>query len=380
MTTKRQKRRKNLFLVAFFYILSLVGILSYHFLHSSVPRTDSWTAQIHNHAMLPTQQKKAPVPLCLYQGSVMPPSPTFIIGGAQKTGTSSLHMYLSAHPLIVGTLKDESHFFTLTVPWLERRLPENQTSGQAKHCFIRERYISELKNPTAVVSNHTLFSFEKTPSYLYAPEVPQRLREICPWIPKMIFLLRHPVDRAFSQHGMEQKRARTFNHTDRIMPFDDKITQDLKLMETMNMIRRVSTPSSHEGFPNYEPIPRSEWRPDFPEHVNKNLLIRGIYSYQLKHWFNHYPRESILVLDYYKLMLNTTSVYHEILDFVGIPYPPEMPDFSAKKRQSSIHNDAGLSNETRAYLEAFFAPWNAQLESILGEEWKGVWTEEARDF
>jgi hypothetical protein len=68
------------------------------------------------------------------------------------------------------------------------------------------------------------------------------------------------------------------------------------------------------------------------------------------------------------------------LDFVGIPH--DNPSHSFEKKRPPILTNARqldfppMKESTRKYLEAFYAPFNAQLEEVLGPEWKGAWTPE----
>ena len=50
--------------------------------------------------------------------------------------------------------------------------------------------------------------FEKTPCYLILPDVPETIETVCPWKPKIIVILRNPIDRLQSHHKMNLERAR----------------------------------------------------------------------------------------------------------------------------------------------------------------------------
>jgi hypothetical protein len=80
------------------------------------------------------------------------------------------------------------------------------------------------------------------------------------------------------------------------------------------------------------------------------------------------------VIDYRELQRNTTEVYFRILDFAGVPRGT--PPRSFEKKRVGGHGFPFMANATRGYLESFYAPYNAQLEELLGEEWKGAWTSE----
>jgi hypothetical protein len=99
--------------------------------------------------------------------------PNFLIIGAPKAGTTSLHYYLDQHPEISMSSKKETKFF-LRNDYLEG-LPEY------------ERYFAD-----------GLARGEATPKYALFPtiaHVPERIHSVLPDA-KLIYLVRDPIDRA----------------------------------------------------------------------------------------------------------------------------------------------------------------------------------------
>eukprot|EP01038_Epipyxis_sp_PR26KG_P013627 gene13627-18286_t len=119
-------------------------------------------------------------------------SPTFLIIGAQKCGTTSMFELICQHPLVVRGVRRETHYFD----WrYNKNIDENDAKGHYStylNCF-----------PNDILFNHpSLVTGESTPSYLlHSDIVIPRIKLICPWI-KLIIMLRNPVDRAFSQYQM----------------------------------------------------------------------------------------------------------------------------------------------------------------------------------
>ncbi len=119
--------------------------------------------------------------------------PTFLVIGAAKSGTTSLHHYLRQHPEIYLPSKKELHYFAY-------EYMKNFTSGPgdgatvAHVCQTRQDYEAffAAAPPQAAVG-------EVSPSYLYFPEVSKRiLAEL--GRPKIIVVIRNPIDKAFSQY------------------------------------------------------------------------------------------------------------------------------------------------------------------------------------
>ncbi len=105
--------------------------------------------------------------------------PTFIIIGAMKAGTSSLHNYLNAHPEISMSKKKETDFF----------LTEDHGGRDIKW------YKSQF-DPTKPVRGETSPNYTKRHYY---PGVPERMHKLLPNI-KLIYVVRDPIDRLISNY------------------------------------------------------------------------------------------------------------------------------------------------------------------------------------
>lgn len=351
-----------------------------------------------------TNQKSTPFPEHL-RNKTLPQIPTFIIGGAQKTGTTTLLKLMYEHPKMV-TRRGEIHYFD----WRDGpRSPFRAAAAaaEAKHwntteeeqqCYLRQKYMNNFPAHERLLEDPSLFTFDKTPSYLATTRGPELVKRVCPWIPKIIFTLRHPVDRFYSHISMTYTALRSTADQKSQFDIDGIVNRCLWNLLRQNIIkprqqqqeeamsewnttvssssrkasRRWGRNTNWMQF-DYDPVPMDQWDA-FEENPLLNSIGRGLYAAQLSNWFNHYPRDAIKVFHYNELKQNTTKVYHDILDFVGIPPPEIMPKNMNHRRSSGYTGKAPkMSNTTRAFLDKFYQPWNAQLEGILGEEWKGVW-------
>jgi hypothetical protein len=147
----------------------------------------------------------------------LPTIPQFIIVGAQKSGTTALYEFLKEHPQIRGSIAPETHFFDWHFPKgpeeqrhfsRTHKLSPNISSGELQ-CAIRKAYVDSF-NLTGPVPPDTIF-VEKTPSYLFLANTPERISTTCFWKPKVIVILRNPIDRAFSHYKMRiQIKGRSF--------------------------------------------------------------------------------------------------------------------------------------------------------------------------
>ena len=126
-------------------------------------------------------------------------SPSFIIAGAPKSGTNSLREYLRSHPKIFMP-PGEVHYFD-----------DNYEKGI-------EWYLNFFKE-----AKEDYLLGEKTPNYMYRVDIAENIYRLNPKM-KLIFLLRDPVDRAYSNYWHNFKAGRINKYFDEnIKNFEDNI-------------------------------------------------------------------------------------------------------------------------------------------------------------
>jgi hypothetical protein len=238
--------------------------------------------------------------------------PDFVIIGAQKAGTTSLYRYLTGHPNVGGATKKEVHFFDRSydkgMDWYLAHFPE--------------------RGEFTVVG-------ESSPSYLFHPDVPERLRRTLPHA-KLIVLLRNPVDRAYSQYQMRLRRVGEDS-------FEEAIDEELTRL-----------PSNGE-------LPG-------PEKGHHAYLPRGVYADQLRRWLAVFPREQFLVLHSEAFFARPDEGLLRTLAFLGLPHwsPAEF----------EVHNPGAyleMNPATRRRLQEFYAPHNHRLYELL--DWDFGWND-----
>ena len=125
--------------------------------------------------------------------------PDFVVVGAMKSGTTSLHYYLSLHPDITMSKEKEPTFFTKEGRW---------ANGI-------EWYGAQFEGATKRVG-------EASPDYAKFPrhaDVPARMHSVLPNA-KLVYILRDPVERVVS-HYID---AYSFGRVHR--PLDDVLDED----------------------------------------------------------------------------------------------------------------------------------------------------------
>lgn len=120
--------------------------------------------------------------------------PDFIVAGSAKCGSTSLHYYLADHPEIFMPLQKEIHFFTAEKLLSLSGGPKDDRVN-AFHISSYADYLNQFKR-----ANDSQKIGEVSPSYINYPElsIPKIKDEI--GNPKIIFILRDPIKRAYSNY------------------------------------------------------------------------------------------------------------------------------------------------------------------------------------
>lgn len=268
--------------------------------------------------------------------------PTFLILGAPKAGTTALAGYLAAHPEVFLAREKEVHFFDrrfdLGVDWYRTRFAEATTE---------------------------LAIGEASPTYMYADEALERIASVLQ-APRLIVLLRNPIDRAYSQFLWDKAAAKSAS-------FDVPM--------------------------------RAEMRAENGGRTGR-YLGRGFYLDRLKLIASMFGRESLLVLITEEMESRPADVFHEVCRFVAVSegFVPsnlgarinpaahlrspwllgQMIRWKAWRRLPAGWAEAldrwnrpprvyrPLDSETRAELREWYAEHNAALARWLGRD-LSVW-------
>ena len=261
--------------------------------------------------------------------------PDYLIIGTMKAGTSSLYKHLTDHPEVDAATTKEVRFFSKYFDrgpdWYRAQFPMG--SGR--------------------------ISGEATPSYMYDRDAIDRMAATVPEA-KLIAILRHPVDRAWSHYRM--RRA---------------LGGDRHSFGEILANGRAPSAPTREQFESY--------------------VGRGEYVDQLEHVTNRFPREQLLVHLFDELERDPASVYDETCRFLGIStsFRPQYLDKAvnahaefrslALRRMTKRRGPAWfrkavgrinvkhpppepIDPDLRAQLVEHFRPYNRRLEAWLGRD------------
>lgn len=229
----------------------------------------------------------------------------FLVVGAQKAGTTSVHDWLAAHPGIALPVHKETRFFAD---------PERFAKGAGW-------YRAQFPRSTGgkVIG-------EVDPEYLYRPGAAANIRALSD-AERFVILLRHPLKRALSQYFMARRRG----------------YEKHDFCEALRL-ERARLGDDPEGFA--------------ADHLG--YTARSLYGDQVARFREHFPQAQFLFLRSDEL---GEAAYRRICAFIGVEPALETVDFEARSNAASearsaflrdaIHAPNGKSPLRRAIVRLF---------------------------
>ena len=294
----------------------------------------------------------------------------FIIAGTEKAGTTSVYSYLAQHPQVAASRRKETNFF------------RSETFRGGAEAL--SRYAACFPDAPGVP-----VVMEASPGYLGEAElVVPRMRALVPHA-KLLFILREPVSRFLSSYHFHRAKL--------------NLPAELTFSDYFEAC--LAYAGSADG---------DEPRGDIGEWFLK-VLPFGCYSRYLRHYFEAFPRRQISVTFYDDLQADPRAFMERLSGFLDIDvscwanadFEPVNVTFSGRSRLlhrlAVLANDRlepvlrprprlksavvrgykwlnrardgydGMGAEERALLESFYAPWNRDLEAVLGRPLPPGW-------
>ncbi len=200
--------------------------------------------------------------------------PDFLILGAAKAGTTALFRALSRHPRVYGSPVKEPLFFA----YVDN--PPRFAGPVADH--LSRRVISDPAAYTALFVDcpDGALACEASPEYLYSRVAPAAAFEYVPEA-RLIAVLRHPVERAYSQYLHLRHEGQ------------EPLTFEAALVVEAERIANGWPPVWH-------------------------YRSRGFYGEQLGRWLSVFPREQLLIVFYEDWLHEPGATLTRICSHVGI--------------------------------------------------------------
>ena len=218
--------------------------------------------------------------------------PNFLVVGAGRSGTTSLHNYLAQHPDVFVCAEKSPNFFVAHEP-----LPSWESASLQA---MARQWITDADEYEALfraAGSRTAIG-EVSPVYLQARSAPGRIHAMCPDV-RLIAILREPVARAYA-HFMGRRR----DGLERRTVFADVVRDELS-----------------------RPLP--------DDVAFGSYLGCGRYHHFLSGYFDRFPRERIRIYLYEDLQTNPTALMADVFAFLGVD-SAFAPDMTRRHGQTGV--------------------------------------------
>jgi hypothetical protein len=228
------------------------------------------------------------------------PKPTFLLAGAARSGSTALYNWLDSNlQVFMCPIKETNYFANL------RRDMQGPGDAVLNMSLERREDGSFESRGSAIVKSWAIYldlflnseefsaRGEASPSYLYYPKTAQNIRERLPNC-KLVFILRNPVDRAFSAYKVLRWWGRESRDFETALYLEEKRLQ-------------------------------AGW-----EHIWAYKGM-GLYASQIERYLDAFPRKQLGIWLFDQLQNDPEGLYSEVCSFIGVDnvYPV---DFSQRNQ------------------------------------------------
>lgn len=308
--------------------------------------------------------------------------PNFLCVGFAKCGTTTLHEIFKQHPDIYLPEIKETRYY-----WLK----DAYSKG---FLWYLKRYYSAAKKEKAVG--------EINPNLTVRHLAPKIAADFAPDA-KIIFLVRNPVKRLYSNYKYFLRFGTSFNNINLCVKYANRNREGFDQFIDMNFIKLKNG--------------KITLAPTFM----KDYIEIGKYYSHIKEYYNYFPKNNIKVVLFEDFILNPEAVTKELFDFLEVDrnatinynitanegnlvprninsiyscemlcqlmhqlyrlnsnyldgYVVRMQELVQRKILFAQETDKSkMSNEAKMLLEEYYSEDKKQLESLLKKDLKDIW-------
>lgn len=250
-------------------------------------------------------------------------TPSFLIVGAQRCGTTSMYKTLAQHPLVLpAVLHKGAHYF--------------DTGYGHGSAWYRGHFPLLASARRAAVDGQLPMTGESSPYYMFHPLAGQRIAADLPGV-RLLVLLRDPVERAYSAHTHETARG-----------FE---TESFEKALELEPVRLAGEEAKLLADPTYQSH----------SHQHHAYVTRGRYADQLRRLEGTFGRDRMHVVDSQRFFTEPEPVFAEVTDFLGIG---DAPGIVFEKHNARPRSP--MPESLRSSLQDQLAESDAELTTWLG--------------
>jgi hypothetical protein len=253
--------------------------------------------------------------------------PDYLIIGAARAGTTSLHAQIELNPDVLPSRRQEVHFFDS---------PRYLNGSDYYRLYFPFRLRARWQAMRRGLRPRT---GESSPYALFHPHAAERVRALLPNA-RLIVLLRDPVDRAHSDWAMRRRQGAE------PLSFEEAVAEEERI--AADELERLVADPTYES----------------PRLRQYAYLARGIYADQLARWFAVFPREQLLIIQSEAYRRDVPGTLLRVWAHLGVR-SVALADYPSRNRGKY----KPMADATRTRLRAWFAPHDERLYALLGERY-----------
>lgn len=248
--------------------------------------------------------------------------PNFLVIGAGRSGTTSLHHYLSQHPdVYVPAVKSPSHFYTVDEP---------APRAASRHRDTRAYFVRGWDEYVALFDGWSEEAAigEVSPAYLMSTKVAGRIADRLPHV-RLVAVLRDPAERVHARYVARRRDGlEPASSFDRLL--DAELGRELELDDTAG-----------------------------------TYLAAGFVSHVLETYLERFPREQLRCYLHDDLKGDTPAVLADLFGFLGVD--PGVP-----VEAEVVHNRSGgiIANPVVRAAWTGTAGLRQRLRPVLPKRWR----------
>lgn len=246
--------------------------------------------------------------------------PSYFIVGTKRGGTTSLSDYIQQHPNVLRPLVEKGcRYFDVNYSrgweWFVQNMPSAKEADRL-----------ELDTGIRPIVG------ESSPYYAFHPDSPRRISEAFPEA-RLIFIVRNPVLRAWSHYNFERSLG----------------------FETLEI---------HDAL-DAEPTRLSNQDPEARAfaHRHHSYLTRGLYADQVRHMWEHFDPEQLLVVRSESLFEEPEATMSAVHRHLGLA--DHAGDYRIIKKANSYDK---IPDDVRDRLIDYYAEPNSHLAELFGRQ------------
>jgi sulfotransferase family protein len=266
--------------------------------------------------------------------------PTFFVLGPARSGSASMYSYLKQHPEILMSSNKEPTFFQI-----------DYEKGM-KYYF--RKYFTDWRGEKVIG--------EAAHRNLYLPYVAKRIKRECPNA-KFIVILRNPIDRAYSHYWYQYSRGIEK------LSFEDAIQHDFNRIESgvdFNSEKKMKEYLCEKGL-------------DANTSYFRTYLDSGYYYEQLKRYYDLFPKDNILVLNFNDFIENPEVVMTQVFSFLDVDESYKLQPLKSNNKSRKLIIQQVIEYFTTRFRFRRYVPYKIKLwllpvmeflESLITVFWK----------